>query len=195
MLSSSLLFPPEVVELLKPFAFHTLLKIVFLFLLCSFLPLVICHDCSFCSVFPVLPQGLFPRCLLINVCQCPPFPSSNHFLKTLLFYKMQPFERCSLGLARSSSTLFDRMKPIQNQYNHCFHTWYNHCYLFCFVPPSSVVLIFTCAIASLKTLRSKGGKMAWWLLCFPNFLVLHGEGWMQLVYWGFVPHGPPAQMP
>lgn len=111
MLSSSLLFPPEVVELLKPFAFHTLLKIVFLFLLCSFLPLVICHDCSFCSIFPVLPQGLFPRCLLINVCQCPPFPSSNHFLKTLLFYKMQPFERCSLGLARSSSTLFDRMKP------------------------------------------------------------------------------------
>lgn len=140
MLSSSLLSPPEVVELLKPLAFLTLLKIVLLFLLCSFLPLVICHDCSFCSAFPVLPRGLFPCCLLINVCQCPPFPSSNHFLKALLFYKMQLFERCSLGLARSSSTLFDR--PIQN----CFHTWCNHCYSSCFAPPSSVGLIFTCAI-------------------------------------------------
>lgn len=112
---SSLLSPPEVDELPKPFAFLTLLKTVLLFLLCSLLPLVICHDCSFCSTFPVLPQGLFPCCLLINVCQCPPFPSSNHFLKALLFYKTQLFERCSLGLARNSSTLFDRMKPTRKQ--------------------------------------------------------------------------------
>lgn len=147
MLSSNLPSPPEVVEPLKPFAFLTLLKIVLSFLLRSFLPLVICCDCSFCSAFPVLPQGLFPCCLLINMCQCSPFPSSNHFLKALLFYKMQLFERHSLGLARSSSTLFDRMKPMQSHNNHCFHTWFNHRYLSWFVPPSSVVLIFTCARA------------------------------------------------
>lgn len=154
MLSSSLLSPPEMVELLKPFAFLTLLKIVLLFLLCSFLPLVICHDCSFCSAFPVLPQGLYPCCLLFNVCQCPPFPSSNNFLKALLFYKMQLFERCSLGLTRSSSTLFDRMKPLQN----FFHTWCNHCHPSCFVPPRSVVLIFTCAIDIASNVEKQGRK-------------------------------------
>lgn len=130
VLSSSLLFPPEVFELLKPFSFHTLPKIVLLFLLRSFLPLVICRDCSFCLLSPLLPWGPFPCCLLINVCQCPPFPSPNHFLKAHLFYKMQPFESCSLGLARSNSTLFDGVKPVQKQHNHCFHTWYSHRYPF-----------------------------------------------------------------
>lgn len=131
MLPSSLLFPPEVFELLKPLAFHTLPKIVVLFLLHSFLPLVICCDCSFCLLSPLLPPGPFPCCLLINVCQCPPFPSPNHFLKAHLLHKMQPFKSCSLGLARGNSTLFDGMKPVQNQYNHCFHTWYSHHYPFC----------------------------------------------------------------
>lgn len=145
VLSSSLLFPPEVFELLKPFAFHTLPKIVLLFLLCSFLPLVIRLDCSFCLLSPLLPQGPFPCCLLINVCQCPPFPSPNHFLKAHLFYKMQPFESCSLELARSNSTLFEGMKPVQNQHSHCFHTWYSHHYLYSTIP-NSVMLIFTCAI-------------------------------------------------
>lgn len=131
-LSSSLLFPPEVFELLKPFTFYTLPKTELLLLLRSFLPLVICHDCSFCLLSRLLPWGPFPCCLLINVCQCPPFPSPNHFLKAHLFYKMQPFESCSLGLVRSNSTLFDGMKPVQNQYNHCFHTWYSlHYPFFC----------------------------------------------------------------
>lgn len=118
-------------ELHKPFAFHTLPKVLLLFLLHSFLPLVICHDCSFCLLFPLLPLGPFPRCLLINVCQCPPLPSPPHFLKAYLFYKMQPFESCLLGLARSISALSDSMKPVWNQYNHCFQSWYSHHYPFC----------------------------------------------------------------
>lgn len=88
VLFSSLLLPPEVFELYKRFAFHTLPKIALLFLLRSFLPLVICRDCSFCLLSPLPSGGLFPCCLLINVCQCPPFPSPNHFLKAHLFHEM-----------------------------------------------------------------------------------------------------------
>lgn len=65
----------------------------------------------------------------------------------------------SLGLARSNFTLFGGVKPVQNQYNHCFHVWFDHRSLFCCQPSFSVVFLFTCVIDTLNPLRSKAGRM------------------------------------
>lgn len=195
MLSSNLPSPPEVVEPLKPFAFLTLLKIVLSFLLR--------FSCPWWSAVTV------PFVLLSQSCLRASFHAASwlicvsalHFLLQITSWKLSYFIKCNYlkgthwgwqGAVPPYLTGWSQCKAITTiafTLGLITVTFLDLCHqaLWCWFSPVQEPL--------LKMLRSKGGKIARWLLCSPNFLVLHGERCKHLVYWCFVPHGPPPQMP